>query len=921
MRLAQWIYVLMVSGGILFVSITGKAQQGVTFGGNFEGVSYQEFFQSIERSTGYKVYYDEAQFVGLRINLRITEQSLSGVLNILFENTDYYYAIDHLGNIFITKGVYLQDKLPNNYFDVALSKDSSDVMREMSNVRSELQTAIQNKLNIIGRVTEDFMTGNATIFGIIVDAEKGQPIVGAAVFCEEVGTGMVTDQSGKYSLTLPKGIREVSVSTVGYRSSKYRVALYGDGELDLFMNEEVSLLNEVVIESERGANIKGMQMGFEKLDIKAMKSFSAIMGEVDILRVILALPGVQTVGEASTGLNVRGGSADQNLILYNNAVVYNPTHLFGFFTAFNPDEIQSTELIKSGIPAELGGRLSSVIDISSRSGSAEKFVATGGIGPLTGKLTLEGPLIKDKTSILIGARSSYSNWLLSKVPDRAISNSRASFHDMNMNVNHTHNQNNSLLLSVYRSGDKFKFNDDSLYHYNNLVASLNWKHTFSDRLNSLLVLSHSGYDYSITGEESALKAFKLSYSVNQADVKGEFNFLLNERHSLLFGFNSTLYTIKPGKMEPLGDSSLISLDNLQRERAVESALFIGDNFEITPRLSVYGGLRYSFFTALGPKSIYKYPNGLPKKVDTISDTLFINSGPVATYHGPEYRFSIKYILAEDLSVKASYNLTRQYLHIMSNSISVSPTDVWKISDTHIKPQLGSQMSVGVYKNFKSGKLITSLEGYYKKMKNSLDYKDGANLILNHTIEADVLNASGLAFGAELMLKKPAGKLNGWVSYTYSRTYLRTASEFAGELVNGGHYYPSNYDKPHAANLVGNYKLSHRFSLSLNTTYSTGRPITLPLAKYQLEEATRLFYSERNQYRLPDYFRIDVSVNLEGNHKIKKLAHGSWTFGVYNLTGRKNIYSVYFRSEDDVISGYKMAIFGSPIPSVTYNFRF
>jgi hypothetical protein len=662
-------------------------------------------------------------------------------------------------------------------------------------------------------------------------------------------------------------------------------------------------------------------MGFEKLDIKTMKSVSAIMGEVDILRVILTLPGVQTVGEASTGLNVRGGSADQNLILYNNAVVYNPTHLFGFFTAFNPDEIKSTELLKSGIPAELGGRLSSVIDISSRSGNAEKFVGTGGVGPLTGRLTLEGPLVKDKTSFLMGARSSYSNWLLSKVPDKTISNSRASFNDVNLNINHIHNQNNSLFYSVYWSNDKFKFNDDSLYRYNNFVTSLNWKHTFSDRLNSQIVLTHSGYTYSVESIENALNAFKLSYKLNQTDFKGEFNYIPIENHSLMFGLNATLYTIKPGMKEPLGNSSLVLVDKLQQERAIESALFIGDNFEINPRFSIYGGLRYSFFTALGPKYVYQYTEGLPRKEDTIIDTLFIRSGSTATYHGPEYRFSMKYLLSEDLSVKASYNVMRQYLHMLSNTTSISPTDIWKISDSHIKPQRGSQLSVGVYKNFKSGKIVTSLEGYYKKIRNTLDYKDGADLVLNHTIETDVLNASGVAFGAELMVKKPSGKLNGWISYAYSRSYLRTDSEFAAETVNEGHYYPSNYDKPHAANLIGNYKFSHRFSLSLNTTYSTGRPITLPLAKYQLEEATRLFYSERNQYRVPDYFRIDVSVNLEGNHKIKKLAHSSWTFGVYNLTGRNNIYSVYFRSEGTAIKGYKMAIFGSPVPSITYNFRF
>lgn len=918
MRSARVIYVLILIGG-MFVAQIGNAQHEVVFSGYFENVTFKEFAGKLKLGTGYNVFYSASDVDSLKVNFRIDEATIDDVLDQLFQGTDFYYAIDAQKNIFITRGKYIQSELPDNFFSRETGKEA---IFKPEDAFEDNGGSLENKLHIIGRITKDVKPGDALISGIIRDSKSKEPVVGATVFCEDVGTGVITNQLGRYSMRLPKGDHQLKLSAAGMKSGTRKVAVYSDGELDIDMEEAIKVLNEVTVKSERDINITGIQMGFEKLDIKTMKKFSAVMGEVDILRVVLALPGVQTVGEASTGLNVRGGSASQNLILYNNAVIYNPTHLFGFFTAFNPDEIGSTELLKSGIPAERGGRLSSIIDIKSRSGNMEKFVGTGGIGPLTGKLTLEGPIVNDKLSFLIGARSSYSNWLLKRVPDDAISNSLASFYDVNMGISYEPNTKNNLSLSVYWSKDKFKFNDDSLYHYSNQVISINWKHTFAANLNGTFVASGSGYNYSVTSSENPVNAFDLSYRVRQSDLKADFNYTPFDRHALNFGFNSTYYDVVPGIMKPEGGSSLVALDKLQREHAIENSIFVGDNFEFNPKLSLYAGLRYSFYTALGPRDVYTYQQNLPKNESNIVDTLRVKAGePIAFYHGPEYRVSVRYAFNQNLSIKASYNLMRQYVQMLSNTTAVSPTDIWKLSDAHIAPQIGSQVSVGVYRNFKSGMYETSLEGYYKRMKNSLDYKDGADLVLNHAIEADVLNASGMAFGGELMIKKSTGKLNGWVSYTYSRSLLRTNSPYAAETVNGGMYYPSNYDKPHAVNLIGNYRVTHRFSISFNSTYSTGRPITLPLAKYTLEEAVRLLYSERNQYRVPDYFRIDISVNVEGNHKIKKLAHSSWTFGVYNVTGRKNIYSVFFKSEGAIVRGYKLAVFGTPIPSITYNFRF
>jgi hypothetical protein len=380
--------------------------------------------------------------------------------------------------------------------------------------------------------------------------------------------------------------------------------------------------------------------------------------------------------------------------------------------------------------------------------------------------------------------------------------------------------------------------------------------------------------------------------------------------------------LSPGNSRPVGDQSVYTPVNIQNEHGLESALYAGDHYDITDKLSLYGGLRYSLYSYLGPKVVNTYESGVPRDSSTITGTVSYKSGkPIATYQGPEYRFSARYALSSNSSVKISYNKMRQYIQMISNTTAISPTDIWKLSDTYIKPQIGDQVALGFYKNLKSNTIETSVEGYYKASQNAIDYKSGAVLILNPVIETAVLNAQGKAYGVEFLVRKAIGKLNGWVSYTYSRSFLRTRSNFASETVNNGSWYRSNYDKPHAVNFIGNYKLSHRFSISLNTIYNTGRPITVPVAKYYLEGAPRLLYTDRNGARIPDYFRMDFSMNIEGNHRIKQFAHNSWTIGIYNLTGRKNAYSVYYQSKNGVIQGYKLSIFGQPIPTVTYNFRF
>ncbi|HEY0108123.1 MAG TPA: TonB-dependent receptor, partial [Fibrella sp.] len=477
-------------------------------------------------------------------------------------------------------------------------------------------------------------------------------------------------------------------------------------------------------------------------------------------------------------------------------------------------------------------------------------------------------------------------------------------------------------LTAYTSRDQFKLNSDSLYTYQNQVAALKWKHVFGSKLYGVLTGTYSRYQYAVSSENNPTEAFKFNFDIRQSTAKVDFNYYPNAQHTVDFGLGSTLYKLQPGNLQPNGAASLISPDVVPGEQGLETALYIGDRFDLTPRLSFNAGLRYSHFMNLGPSQVYGYAPGLSRTEMTIQDTVAYGAGRVVkTYQGPEYRVGLRYAVTDDFSVKASYNRMRQYLNMLSNTVAVSPLDIYKLSDSYIQPQIGDQFSLGLYKNLRANTIELSAEGYYRTLSNQLDYKSGATLLLNHHLETDVVQAEGVAYGIELMAKKLTGKLNGWVSYTYARSLLRTTENYAADVVNNGKFYPSSYDKPHDVTLIGNYKVNRRFSISFNATYSTGRPITLPLAKYVLGGAERVFYSERNQYRIPDYFRIDLSLNIEGNHKIRKLAHSSWTVGLYNLTGRRNPYSVYFNSANGGIRGYQLSIFGQPIPTLSYNFRF
>jgi hypothetical protein len=903
------------------VVCSAQKTNNVLITANFNNDDIDAFVRVLEKQTSYKFYYDRQQFEFFAVTMSVKARPLAEVLENAFRYSGFTVSMDDEYHVFISKGLPIVTNLPKagNTSKVD-SLGIAQLLKAQAN-KGVKQSFANDKLYTIGINNPLSKEVKAPVSLIVVTNKTNTPVLTGELTLDGKPTSLVPDSSGMYLLNLPKGRHTLSVTAFGKKQAVRHIMVYAEGSLAIEMEDEIKVLEDVLVSTQRNNSVNRATMGMERLTIKSIKQVPAIFGEADVLRVILTLPGVQSVGEASTGFNVRGGGTDQNLILFNDATIYNPSHFFGFFSAFNPEIIKDVELYKSSIPAKFGGRLSSVLNITGREGNKQKFTGTAGVGLLTSRINIEGPIQKNKSSFILGARTTYAKWLLNLLPDD-YENSAASFYDVNLSVAQKINDKNDLNLTGYLSGDKFRLNNDTSYGYQNKSLSVKWRHTFNSRLDFVLTGGYDGYSYYNKSEENKVNAYKMSFDINQLNLKTDFTYNINPGHAIDFGAGTISYKLHPGSFVPIGSGSLVAENISPAEQALESAVYVADRIDINRKLSINAGFRYSMFNYLGPQNVSRYTDGVPKDESSLVEQVAYGSGKIIkTYQGPEIRFSARYSVGKNTSLKAGYNTLRQYIHMLSNTTAISPTDIWKLSDYNIKPQYGDQVSLGLFKNFGKDSIETSIEVYYKRLQNILDYKSGAQLVLNPHIETDVFNARGKAYGVEMMIRKRTGKLNGWFSYTYSRTMLRMDDQQVGAIINNGKYYPSNYDKPHDATLVGNYAVNYRFSVSLNITYSTGRPITLPIGRYYYNGSQRALYSDRNAYRIPDYFRSDLSLNIEGNHKVHQLTHNSFTIGVYNLTGRRNPYSVYYTSENGMINGYKLSIFGNAIPFINYNIRF
>ena len=768
-----------------------------------------------------------------------------------------------------------------------------------------------------------------TLSGTIVDTNTNETLIGVNIMIPALKIGVTTNEYGFYSITLPQGTHMLNISSIGFQTIEQTITLTQNSKTNFNLNSNETVLKEVIINSNSTkSDTKRSEMSVNKLSIAAIKKMPVVLGEVDIIKSLLLLPGVTNAGEGASGFNVRGGGADQNLILLDEAMIFNSSHVFGFFSVFNPDAIKDLKLYKGGIPARYGGRASSVLDIYQKDGSSKGFKVNGGIGLISSRLLVEGPIVKDKGSFLIGGRSSYAHLFL-KLSEKQKDNS-AYFYDLNTKLSYKLNANNSLYLSGYFGRDVFSLNESFTNIYGNATLNLRWNHLFSDKLFSNLSLIYSDYYY---GLDLDFVGFKWDSGIKNYNIKYDFKKYISDSFKLNYGVNAIYYEFNPGTIKPSDENSGINFAQLDKKYAFEPAFYISADHDFSSKIAVSYGLRYSMFYRLGQSNVNIYENNNPvlfnsdlqiyEKATPIGTKSFGKNESLKSYNNFEPRLSIAYQLNENQSVKTSYNRMVQYLQLVSNTSSPTPLDIWTPSDEFIKPQIADQVAVGYFRNFFDGDYSLEVETYYKIVKNRLDYIDGANLIANEAIEQVILNGELQSYGLELMFKKNEGRLNGWISYTLAKSEQRTPGRMAGETgINNGAWYNSVFDKLHNIAITSAYNLNEKWSFGANFAFQTGQPVTYPTGQYQYLGIIVPSYGLRNENRLPSYHHLDIAATLTPTKNKDRNWKGEWVFSIYNLYDRRNAAAINFRqnAETGTNEAIKTSIFGI-VPAVSYNFKF
>jgi hypothetical protein len=774
-----------------------------------------------------------------------------------------------------------------------------------------------------------------TLSGTVTEAASNETLIGVSILVPELRTGATTNEYGFYSLTLPEGTYEVVVTYLGFQDIRRTITFEGNQRIDFQMQEEAEQLDEVVlVEDVERLDIRKPQMSVNALSVETIKSIPVVLGEADVIKSIILLPGVTSAGEAASGFNVRGGAVDQNLILLDEAIIFNSSHLFGFFSVFNPDAIKDIKLFKGGIPARYGGRVSSVLEIFQKEGNSKEFHVSGGIGAVSSRLLLEGPIVKDRAAFLVGGRASYAHLF---TPLFDIQN-RAYFYDLNTKLNYRIDEKNNIFLSGYFGRDLFSINEQFVNTYGNAVVNFRWNHIFSDKLFSNLSLIYSDYYY---GLELDFAGFEWDSGIQNFNLKYDLKHYLNDKLQINYGLNSIYYVFNPGKISPNSEESGILEEQLIKKYANENAVYVDVSHEITDRLSLGYGLRLSQFNRFGQDEFYVYENDNPVDFDPFSlvyqeatpiDTLTQGRGEILKdFINLEPRVSASYALNDRNSIKASYTRMAQYLHLLSNTSSPTPLDVWTPSGPYVEPQLLNQYALGFFRNSSSGEYSFETEVFYKDVENRIDYIDGANLIANNAIEQVILNGEARAYGWEVLVRKNTGALTGWIAYTLSRSEQRTPGRDL-DIDNGrsgietginfGDWYSTPFDKTHDLTVYANYQLNRKWSFNANFLYQTGQPTNYPVGQFQFEGLVVPYYGLRNVERLPDYHRLDIAATLKPQNRIGKKFQGEWVFSIYNVYNRMNAASINFRQNQDTgrNEAVRTSIFGI-VPSVTYNFRF
>ena len=764
-----------------------------------------------------------------------------------------------------------------------------------------------------------------TLNGTVSELSSNETLIGVSIIFPELNTGTTTNEYGFYSITLPKGTYKIVVSYVGFNAISETLKLNENISKNYKLIEASENLEEIIIkENIEKLNIRKPQMSVNALSSTTIKEIPVVLGEADVIKAITLLPGVTNAGEGSSGFNVRGGSVDQNLILLDEATIYNSSHLFGFFSVFNPDAIKDLKLYKGGIPARYGGRVSSVLDIYQKEGNSKEFHANGGVGIVSSRLLFEGPLKKDEGSFLLGGRSSYAHLFL---PLFDLDNI-AYFYDLNTKFSYKLNEKNNIYLSGYFGRDVFSIADSFENTYGNTLVNFRWNHLFSDKLFSNLSLIYSDYYYGLNLD---FVEFEWNSGIQNFNLKYDFKHYLSDTFKLQYGLNSIYYKFNPGKIEPSTPTSGINSFKLIDKYAFENAIYIDTEHKVSDKLILSYGLRFSSFFRLGQDELNIYENDQPvnfnedfqiyQNAEPISTQNFKRSDVIASFSNLEPRAALAYQLTDESSVKASYNRMSQYLHLLSNTSSPTPLDVWTPSGKYVKPQLLDQYTIGYFKNINDYSI--ELESFYKTIKNRIDYIDGSDLIANNAIEQVILNGRARAYGLEFLLRKNEGRFKGWFAYTLSKSEQQTPGRTATELgINNGAWYSTAYDKTHDISVTGSYQISKKWKLNTNYLFQTGQPTSYPNGQYFYDGITVPNFGDRNANRLPAYHRLDISFNYTSKPKKNTGLQSYWVFGIYNVYDRKNAASISFGR--DISSGVnqatRLAIFGI-VPSISYNFKF
>lgn len=824
---------------------------------------------------------------------------LRDILNVVLKDIDMNY-LENNGNVILAPRVIVSDEEGEKNSKV------SDTI-----ISSKEATKYQ-----VGSPQNTQASDDITFRVRITDIESYTPIADAVVLIKNTGEFTVSDITGEFDLTLPQGSYSVEISALSHETILAEIDVYSTDLLELNMTKKSYLIDEVVI-SGKGAehNVRQTITGLELLSKREIKQLPSFMGEADLIKGLLSFSGVSTIGEGASGFNVRGGSIDQNLITQDGSLIFNPSHVLGFFSIFNPDIVRNSALYKGHIPAEFGGRISSVLDVNIREANMDHVSVSGSVGLIASKLSLDLPIIKDKTSLLLSGRSSYSKYLIGDIRDFDVANSDANFYDLQAKLTHKFNANSKLLASYYQSSDRFKFSDEFGYGWKNRIANIQYKHIFNESLSWSTTLSYGALDNEQFSLDGSL-AFLLESGMAYTSVKSS---VLNQRgsHIIKFGVEGTSYTSAPERLGPFEGSQTREV-TVEKENGREMAIFVNDQYELTDRLSLDGGLRFSYYQQIGPAIVNSYENEQDLSIDEIVSTTEFADGSIQSYSGIEPRLSLRYALTDGASIKMSYNRLYQYIHLISNTATPTPVDVWQVSNTHIKPLIANNYSIGFFGSINDN-FDLSTDFYYKQLDNTIDFEDFSTLLLNPHLETAVVKGIGRAYGAEVGVEKINSILTGKLSYSYARSERKTPPGPAS--VNRGTWFPSNFDQPHTVKANMNWKMSKQWSLSANFVYNTGRPITGVSSNYLVQNVIVTNFSDRNNFRLPDYHRLDLSLTYNLNRNKSARFKSDLNVSLYNVYARRNAFSIFYRQlPGSLTNAYKLSVVGSTVPSINYSFK-